>query len=649
MRQRFQHAPKWFPRPRHRPRHAARRTDRRRPFRRWRTALALLLSPLLGLGTFFVVGYAGTPMPTQPKDGVTDEGSPVYYADGVTPMFRLGANREVVAHEQIPDHVRWAVLAAEDRGFYDEPGVSPKGILRALVNNATGKQTQGGSTITQQLARNYYQGLSKDRTMRRKIREVFVALKIDRNKGKDEILDLYLNTVYFGRQASGVQAAARAFFHKDVWDVTVGEAALLAAMIQQPAYFRTQGDDPAARALRARWRYVLDGMVSMGRLTREQAARIPFPRTRREWNTPDESGQMLLVRERVMAELRELGVPMQDVLNGGLKIHTGLRRDWMEHAAEAMREAREPSWPDDVRAGLVAVDPATGAITALYGGAPERGLHDTVFSASTQVGSTFKPYALAAALRRGVPLWSTVDGRSPLKFAPDGRLTPMTAPGYRVDNDEKIGSVGRVDLVRATALSVNTGYVQLALNLGLDHVHRMARDLGIPGEHIDPFRRQAGIVLGAPAIPAVHQASAYAAFANGGTAVTPHLITRIVDGDGRPYRLPGRSPGRRVLTPRQAAQVTLALQEVVRRGTGRRAALPDRPAAGKTGTTDHNRAAWFVGYVPQLSAAVMMHHAEGATLEDLPGHRGVVSGDTLPSEIWASFMTKVTRGMPATR
>ncbi|WP_067453615.1 transglycosylase domain-containing protein [Actinomadura macra] len=618
----------------------------RRLFRRRSLSMGIVTILFAAVGAV-AVAYVRTPLPTEPQPGVTDEGSTVYYADGRTPLFRLGANREIVRHDQIPDLLRWAVLAAEDRGFYGGHGVSPTGTMRALWNNASGGDTQGGSTITQQLARNYFKGLSKDRTAGRKIKEIFVAVKLDRKRAKDEILDLYLNTVYFGRETSGVQAAARAYFDKDVWQLDAAESALLAAMIQRPVYFKTQGDEPAARALRERWRYVLDGMVSMGRLSSDDAARQRFPRTQDQWRGVAPSGQGLLVRQRVLDELEHLGIPADSVVNGRLKIYTGLDRRWMDHAEQAMKQVREPEWPKSARGGLIAVDPKDGAVKAFYGGDPKRSMFDSVFNPVAQAGSTFKPYVLAAALRRGYNVRTKVSARSPLRFAPDGSVTPMTAPGYKVDNDERIGSLGAIDLVKATALSVNTGYVKAALKTGIANVLETARVFGVPESALKPYKGQAGLALGIPDVAAADQAAGYAAFANGGTAVTPHLITRVVDAHGRRVPLPWNRRGRRVLNGEQAAQATYAMRAVVTGGTGRRAALPDRDAAGKTGTTDNNRAAWFVGYVPQLSTAVVMANTERAPLQGLPGHPRKVAGENLPATAWRSFMEKVTRDLPA--
>jgi membrane peptidoglycan carboxypeptidase len=286
-------------------------------------------------------------------------------------------------------------------------------------------------------------------------------------------------------------------------------------------------------------------------------------------------------------------------------------------------------------------------VKAFYSGDPKRGVYDSVFEPVAQAASTFKPYVLAAALRRGFNVRTKVPGKSPLRFAPDGSVTPMTAPGYRVSNDENIGSLGTIDLVRATELSVNTGFVKAALKTGTANVAETARRFGVPETALRPYKGQAGLALGIVNVSAAVQAAGYAAFANGGTAVTPHLVTRVVDAHGRRVPLPWDRPAGRVLTGEQAAQATYAMRAVVTGGTGHRAALPDRDAAGKTGTSDDNHAAWFVGYVPQLSASVVLTRANPGPLEGLPGHPGRVAGEDLPTSVWHTFMEKVTRGMPA--
>jgi membrane peptidoglycan carboxypeptidase len=348
-----------------------------------------------------------------------------------------------------------------------------------------------------------------------------------------------------------------------------------------------------------------------------------------------------------MQELQQLKIPSSDIINGGLKIYTGLDKQWMTYAGQAMAEAKVNRWPASLRAGLIAVDPRDGAVKAFYGGDPKKSQVDTVFTPTAQVGSTFKPYVLAAALKQGYSVRSLVDGRSPQKFDAVGNNTPMGTPGYPVSNDEKIGSLGFVDLVKATALSVNTGYVKLGFELGLGKVLEAAQEFGVPSSYLKPFKGQGGITLGIATIPAVYQAAGYATFANGGTPVTPHVITKIVDAHGRSIPLPWGKKAEPILTKEQAAQATYALKAVVTDGTAQHAALPDREVAGKTGTTDKNRAAWFVGYVPQLSTAVLLSNTKNESISGIPGHKGTIDGGSVPAEIWKSFMAKVTRDLPA--
>ncbi|GAA4130555.1 transglycosylase domain-containing protein [Actinomadura keratinilytica] len=619
----------------------------------WKILAGLTALVMLAGVTLFAVGYTMTPMPTKPQDGVTDEGSAILYADGKTPIVRLGAHRESVPLDKVPEHVRNAVLAAEDRGFYQESlGVSPKGLARAVFKTAIGGDTQGGSTITQQLARNYYKGLSQDRTLSRKIKEIFVSLKIGEKLSKDKILEMYLNTVYFGRQANGIQAAARAYFHKDVGKLTVAEGALLAAMIQRPTYFKTQGNDEANRALRARWKYVLDGMVEMGALSEADRQRQKFPLTEREWTDTKQTNQTGFIKERVMDELRQIkGLP-DDVENAGLRITTSLDPRWMSYARQAMAEAGVKNWPKNIGTGLIAVDPENGEIKAFYGGDPKRSQVDTVFTPGAQVGSSFKPYVLATALKSGQSIKSTIDGHSPQCFDGSGESHPISSSCYTVNNDEGDPPMGVIDLVTATEKSVNTAYVKLGLKLGLDRVAETAEEFGIPKRYLDPHRDAGGLSLGIANIPAVYQAAGYAAFANGGTSVTPHLIRKVQvkteDGTYRTIPLPwGKDKGERILTQDQAAQATYAMRKVVTSGTATNAQLSDgRQVAGKTGTTDRNAAAWFVGYIPQLSTAVTMFNKNGQKpITGIPGFQGnSIYGGTVPAKIWKNFMEKVIAG-----
>jgi membrane peptidoglycan carboxypeptidase len=614
----------------------------------WKIVLAVMGLGTLAVIVLVVVAYVMTPIPSEAQTDATAQGSVVYYDGGKVPLMRIGRHRESVSLNKIPPHVQDAVLAAEDRGFYTEPGVSPKGIARAVWTTATGGDVTGGSTITQQMARNYYQGLSQQRTLSRKFKEILISIRLGKERSKPYILGTYLNTVYFGRQAYGIQAAARAYFGRDVSQLTVAQSAMLAAMIQQPAYFHTQGNDAAAQALRARWNYVLDGMVAMGKLSPVERAKQRFPKTKDSWNDIKETGQSGYIQQQITTELHQAGVPDTLLSSGGLKIHTALDPKWMSYAEQAVRAQGVGRWPKNIRVGLVAVDPQTGAVKAFYGGNWKRSQYDTVFNPSAQVGSSFKPYVLAAALKQGNNVKSMISGRSPQRFGNDGSNLPLTSnDGYLVHNDAGDPAMGVIDLVRATQMSVNTAYVKLGLNVGLDNVARTAEELGIPSKYLENFQHEAGLSLGIANIPAVYQASAYAAFANGGTPVTPHIITKITDAHGKSIgNLPWNKKADRVLTQEQAAQATYAMRAVVNGGTGKRAALPGRQVAGKTGTTEKNRAAWFVGYVPQLSAAVTMFNAKNKPIQNIPGYVNSVYGGTIPAEIWNNFMLRVTQSMP---
>ncbi|MFG1998243.1 transglycosylase domain-containing protein [Spirillospora sp. NPDC048911] len=617
----------------------------------WKVVSGVTAVMFLGAVTLVGVGYAFTPIPDEPQDGVTDQGSAILYQDGKTPIVRLGATRESVPLSKVPKHVQQAVLAAEDRNFYNEQGVSPKGLARAVFKTAIGGDTQGGSTITQQLARNYYKGLSQDRTMSRKFKEIFISLKLGRKLQHEKILEMYLNTVYFGRQANGIQAASRAYFRQDVSKLNVAQGALLAAMIQQPTYFKTRGNDDANKALRFRWNYVLDGLVEMGQLSQSARQSQQFPKTTYKWSDAKETSQTGFIREQVMDELRQIkGLP-PDIENGGLRVTTSLDPKWMKYAKDAMAESGVSRWPKNISGGLIAVDPKDGEIKAFYGGNPERSQVDTVFTPGAQVGSSFKPYVLATALKKGESIKSTIMGRSPQCFDGEGNNMPIGSNCYKVNNDEGDPPMGVINLVTATEKSVNTAYVKLGLKLGLHDVVETATELGIPKKTLAKHENQGGLSLGIANIPAVYQASGYAAFANGGRPVTPHLVTKVEvkadDGKMRKIALPWDEKKEPVLTKDQAAQATLAMKSVVRSGTGTKARLSDgRDVAGKTGTTERNAAAWFVGYVPQLSTAVTMYNQKGSRpISGIPGFQGnSIYGGTIPAQIWKSFMEKVIAG-----
>ncbi|RMI47899.1 penicillin-binding protein [Actinomadura harenae] len=621
---------------------------------------------MLAFSTLIVVGYMLTDVPTDAQKGVNDQGMSIMYANGTTPIARVGTHRQSVSIKDIPPVAQKAVLAAEDRNFYSETwGVSPKGLARAVYKTASGGDVQGGSTITQQLARNYYQGLSRDKTMSRKVKEIFISIKLRRKIDPNQILEMYLNTVPFGRNAYGIQAASQAYFHKDVKKIDYQQAAMLAAMIQRPSFFATQGKTINHTLLVERWHYVLKGMTKMGVITADQNSKAVFPKTTNAWSDVKGNAQAIYIQQRVDAELKGFGLDPNWAKDGG-RITTTLEPKWMGYAASAMKEAGVKAWPKSVYSGLIAVDPANGEIKAFYGGDKKHnGDYDTVFNPSAQAGSSFKPYVLATALKAGFSIKSTIDGHSPQCFDGEGenipgatdRTTCINKGGYPVQNDAGDGPMGTIDLVKATEKSVNTAYVKLGIKLHTSEVAKTAEEFGVPDSSLKPHALagggyKAGIALGIADVPAVNQAAGYAAFANGGMKVTPHLIQRIQRYNAtkkawEDVKLPSdKLKPKRILDSDLAAQADTAMQAVVRSGTATGARLDDgRQVAGKTGTTEQNVAAWFVGYIPQLSAAVTMFDKNHKTIQNIPGFQGnSVYGGTIPAKIWKSFMEKVIHG-----
>ncbi|NUT09869.1 MAG: penicillin-binding protein, partial [Nonomuraea sp.] len=341
----------------------------------------------------------------------------IYYRDGKTVLARQGVDRRNVELAKVPRHVRDAVIAAENRSFYNDAGVSLKGTARAVWSTITGQQLQGGSTITQQLVRNYYSGLSQERSVTRKFKEILISMKVDQSKSKDWVLEQYLNTIYYGRGANGIQSAARAYFGKDVDKLTVAEGAYLAAVIQQPSRFADpEGADLAAAQYR--WRAIVNAMGQTGALTPRQAAAETFPTLKAPKKPFELKGQAQYMLDQVTAELNRRGYSDEAINGGGLKIVTTFDKKLMAAAEQAVKDVVPSSTPKKVRTGLAAVDPKTGEVIAFYGGSRDQvGDYDNAFSAKRMAGSTFKPYTLAAALDNGFDLSTRVNGNSPLRVA----------------------------------------------------------------------------------------------------------------------------------------------------------------------------------------------------------------------------------------
>ena len=602
---------------------AKKQQDRRIKYAR-RTAYVLgvlVLLPVIG----FVIIYLMTPVPSSAQPAAKAQQSVFLYNDGKTVIARTGSfDRRPVDLNAVPRQVRDAVISAENRSFYSDPGVSMKGSARAVWATLTGGSTQGGSTITQQMVRNYYSGLSQQRTAGRKLKEIMIALKVSREKDKDWILQQYLNTIYFGRDAYGIQSAAQAYYDKNVGQLSPAEAGYLAAAIQVPTY---AGDltVPGAQAyMQARWQYVVSGMTQMGSISPQQAAAMKFPAPNKQKQKSIFAGDKGYMVSQAKAELRSMGYTDNQINMGGLQIKTTFDKDLMAAARQAVLTNLPAGTPKKVLTGLVSINPSNGEINAFYGGKDYINRQfNTAFDAKVQAGSGFKPYVLAAALADGESLNTYVDGSSPQTFA-----------GTALHNDRN-ESFGMVNLVTATQDSINTAYVNLGQKVGLDEVVSTAEKAGIPAAQLAPHKDAATLPLGVADVSVEQQAAGYATFASEGVYHAPHVIKSVSDNGGKP-RKPAEA-GKRAFSPTVARDATYAMQKVVDAGTGTNAGLPDRNAAGKTGTTSDGKQIWFNGFIPQLAASVGIFRTDNKPL-NIPGYSSY--GGDLPARIWRSYMVQ---------
>lgn len=587
---------------------------------------------LIGCGVFAYL-YNTVEVPDAAKADALEQGSTFYFADGETEFAYRGTNREIIDYDQMTeggDHVVEAMISAEDRGFWTEPGVSLRGTTRAVWSTITGQQVQGGSTITQQMVRNYYEGVSRDVSIVRKVKEIIIAIKVDRSESKEWVMQQYLNTIYFGRNAYGVQAAAEAYYHKDVSELEPGEAAFLAAAIQQPTHFG-EADVETTPGMERRWEYVVNGMVETGEITQAEAdaMEFPAPEPERPVEGTDLSGYKGYMLQEAVNELERLGYTEDQINRQGYSIVTTFDEEMMETAYETVEETVPPeNLPEGVNLGLTTIDPATGEVLAFYGGHDYwENQYDSAFLGAAQTGSAFKPYVLATALEQGYSLNSRVDGRGPRTIAGSRIQNAGNAPG------------GVMTLTEATRQSNNLGFIELAQEVGFENIRDTVYAAGWPDGSIPDSQLVPVMPLGAASARPVDQASGFATFANEGEHFEAHVIREIVNTDGENER--PEVEGEQVMEPSTAADVTHALQQVVNSGTGTAARLANHPTAGKTGTTNGSVAAWFNGYTPQLATSVGVYSGNNESFS-IPGHN--ISGGGLPATLWNRYMSRAMEG-----
>ena len=575
-------------------------------------------------------------------------------ADNSIAQLSGSEDRVTVTYEQLPPVLINAVIATEDRDYFDHRGVDPLGITRALWANIRNESVQqGGSTITQQYVKNVY--LTQERTLTRKIKEAALAVKVERELSKEEILTRYLNVIYFGRGAYGVQAASRSYFGKNVDQLTLPEAAYLAGLIRAPEtadaqllFFDPKQPEQRVTATERRGT-VLAAMAEEGYITEAERAAaadsswdsvLARPLTANNYGTvaSPELGTEYFI-DYVKHWLVTSGeFTDAEIYGGGLRVYTTLDFDMQRAAVDAITSTLNR--PDDPAAALVALD-GQGRVKAMVGGLDYETSRVNLAvgtdggGSGRQPGSAFKPIILAETLKQGVPLDKTYD-------APAEKVFPDANAGedWPVGNYADAG-LGRLNLIDATRKSSNTAYAQMILDVGVDNAAALAKRMGITAD----VPAYPSIVLGTSSVSVLDMASAYSTLANNGEHVDPVVVTRVTDAQGTLlYEAP--NDRERVLSEDVTQGVNWTLNQVVENGTGTGAKF-GQPAAGKTGTTDDYRDAWFAGYTCSLTASVWMGYPGTETRYMRNVHGLEVTGGTFPATIWRKFMTEATRDLPS--
>ncbi|WP_153415752.1 transglycosylase domain-containing protein [Nocardia macrotermitis] len=595
----------------------------------------------------FLIAYSTVSVP-KPGDLKTAQVATILADDGTTTIGKIvppQGNRTDVTIDQIPPHVRNAVIAAEDRSFYTNPGFSISGFARAVRDNLMGKSTAGGgSTITQQYVKNAMVG--NQHSLTRKLHELVISAKMARQWSKDDILTAYLNTIPFGRGTFGINAAAQAYFGKKVQNLTVEEGAMLAATINQP-----YGLDPENNRAGAvqRWNYVLDGMVSMGNLPKAQREPMKYPNvlsssaSSGNKNDPD-SGPNGLIKRQVVSELSEAGISDSQINTEGLQITTTINAKAQQAAVDSVTKNMKGERPED-RTAVVSVDPKDGAVKAYYGGSNGQG-YDFA-NAGLMTGSTFKVFGLAENLEMGKPLstmYSSAD---------------LDVHGIKITNAEG-ETCGVCTIAEALKRSLNTSFYRMELDMGgngPEKIAEMAHKLGIPdtipgvGKTLtepDGSGPNDGIILGQYQVRALDMASAYGTLGAEGIYHKPHFVQKVVTADGQVLLDRGQSAGERKVSKAVADNVVAAMAPIAH-SSFKHDLAGGRVSAAKTGTvqlgdTGQNRDAWMIGLTPSLSTAVWVGTEKGVALKNANG--GIMYGSTLPSDIWKDTMDGALDGTP---
>ncbi|WP_367322001.1 transglycosylase domain-containing protein [Streptomyces sp. HUAS ZL42] len=660
----------------------------------WKFVSALAVMFFGSLVAVAGIGYAMVGVPDIQKTA-TAQNNVYYWSDG-SQMVATGGetNRQIIDYAQIPAALRYAVISQENKTFETDSGIDPKGIARAVFNMARGGDTQGGSTITQQYVKNAMLN-DQSQTISRKFKEIFVAIKVGATVPKDQIMAGYLNSAYYGRDDYGAQAAARGYFNKDAVDLNPGECAFLAAMLKGATYYDPAGAtsiDPAAtpqanqkRAL-TQMQDTLNKMVEYGHLSpAERAKYTTLPKVQNPRSNSALSGQTGYLVDLAKAYLiNNKIITADDLQQGGYSIYTTFDKTKVNELKAAVQKVQKanikpkerPKTDTHVQFGGASVDPATGAIKAIYGGEDAtKHFTNNADATGAQMGSTMKPFVLAAAMTWGVrdkdlgpsqaqdertivSPKSLYSGKNKLKIKDyDGSIWKNEKQEEWLqtnDDNESYGSPPnyQIDLREAMRESVNSAFVQLGMDVGLDKVKEAAMNAGLKENSLTGTSFPS-FSIGISDPSAIRMAGAYATFAASGEQRDPFSVQRVTSKDGEIFK--HKDQTKQAFTKQVADNVTDVLKTVVEKGTGTSAQLPGRDVAGKTGTTDGNKSAWFVGYTPQLSTSITMFRMDddetnkNRTFLEMYGTGGKekIHGASFPAEIWHDYMEDALKDEPA--
>ncbi|MDO5728397.1 MAG: transglycosylase domain-containing protein, partial [Actinomycetaceae bacterium] len=614
--------------------------DRKKPSWPKRIGMGFLFLVLIGIivgAVGFLVAYASIKVPA-PGEFALSQKTVVYYSDGETELGTFSdIERTIIDTTTLPQHVGDAVVASEDRTFYTNSGIDIKGIGRALLNNLTGGQRQGGSTLSQQYIERYY--LDTTTGYLGKAKEAILALKINRQQTKQEILGNYLNTIYFGRGAYGIEEAAQKYFGHPATELTLSESALLAGIIPAPSLWDPAVDETMAKQ---RWTRVLDLMATDGAISQEEADSAEFPEVIEANQGSSMSGTTGYVMQQIRAELNaQANLSDQDIDTGGLKIVSTIDKT-KQDAAIAAVAALPDDHAENLRVALSSIDPATGEIVAEYAGRDYQQIQsNAVTQDRAMAGSTFKPFGLLAYIETGGTLDDVYNGNSQIQIVDNrtGEVSPALANFGNV-------SYGDINLTRATALSVNTAYVEMNNEMGPNFTRQTAIKLGIPEDTVgldDTLRN----ILGSTSPHNIDLTRAYATLASGGIRTTPHIVRSVARGNGS-LIYEAATTAERVVSAEDVSAIMPALQAAAQWGSAEKASALGRPVVAKTGSSENNRSAQFAGSIPQLATVVSMYQpgADGSEESITPfGGEVEITGSTWPGTVWRDYMVAATADM----